>query len=96
MVALVYLQSFARPNTCFLLPDGSTLKCRIGKGRDEVIVEIPLRFEKTERQARRIRPLSSDQDVWVIEPTGLSEGPASMQLRIDDVPGVIAGKLRKL
>jgi len=97
MVVLKYDSTFSKPNTCFLLADGRTLRCRItDEMTKEVVENFPVQCQEPCSGALHLRPMTSDMDHWSLDGPAARDDAAWVQLEITGVPGWVADALKML
>lgn len=87
MIRLTFDPSFSKLNTCFLLEDGFTLRCRISEVcSPERIVDVPLRRRYHVRGRVFISAIDSDRNRWMTESAVIHPDMARTQLLVEGVP----------
>jgi hypothetical protein len=94
---LKYDPTFSKPNTCFLLADGRTLRCRItDEETKEVVENFPIQCREPSSGALQLRPMTPTMDHWSLDGPVMRDDVARVQLEITDVPGWVADALKLL
>jgi hypothetical protein len=98
MVVLKYDPTFAKPNTCFLLADGRTLRCRIIESKEtgETIENYELQYRRHRPGALHLKQLTAEMDAWGIESSVVDKDVARVKLEIRGVPWWVADALKVL
>jgi len=94
MVILEYDTTFARLNTCFLLDDGKTLRCRVSRDdQPEIVFDVGIRRRRPRDNSVYIGPTRADLDIWTTDtfvPRPLyattDDAAAPIQLQVIKVP----------
>jgi hypothetical protein len=97
MIALRFDPTFSKKNTCFLLEDGFTLRCRIMEASSaEIVCDVKVRRRRPRPGHLFIRPATSDLDMFLIESAVVHPDLARCELQITEVPAWAARTFLRL